>query len=106
MASEDRQSNSTPAALHDDFEKYTRNLDSHTTTEVVQEPTLSLLEEIHPSPRRKNLNNTVLKLSNPSPEQLEAKLLDELAADERYQLINDAKLRALSQGTSSYEEFR
>jgi hypothetical protein len=94
MASEDRQSNSTPAAPHDDFEKYTRNLDSHTTTEA-----------IHPSPRRKNLN-TALKLSNPSPEQLEAKLLDELAADERYQLINDAKLRALSQGTSSYEEFR
>jgi len=41
-----------------------------------------------------------------NPRDLESTLQNEIRSDERYQLINDAKLRALSQGTSTYEEFR
>lgn len=38
--------------------------------------------------------------------ELNQRLVQELRGEERYKLINDAKLRAMTQGTTTYEDFR
>jgi hypothetical protein len=82
---------------HDIMDKST-NEDSSTTD----------LESIKISPiiiqKRKSLPKPIEVRIN--HQDLKQRLDKDLQEEERYNLINDAKLRAMKQGTASYEDFR
>lgn len=67
----------------------------HKNRTTSQEPTQTVRKQF-PTPKEVRIN----------PHDLQHRLSQELHEEERYKLINDAKLRAMTQGTASYEDFR
>jgi len=91
------------------FEKYllpSSPEDSPTTDNNDDEINLFELEAGRTTRTTKKNKKPPTPISKLGPEQLHNKLLEEIREADRYNLINEAKLRALRQGTNSYEEFR